>query len=63
MSDWSQIFMDTFKTMGLSWMNVKLNNAVVFANIKTSALRKKEQWVTPSFVSQIFGLVPSCKNS
>ena len=39
----SQIFMDMFKTMGLSWMNVKLNNAVVFANIKTSALRKKSK--------------------
>ena len=31
-------FMDMVKTMYLSCMNILLNNAVVFANIQTSAL-------------------------
>ena len=63
--------MDMEKTMDLSWKNILLNNAVVFANIQRSTLFKKNQrkylvnskqkvphayGITPSFVSHCYDL-------
>ena len=51
--------MDKVKTMDLSFMNKKRNNAVVFANIQTSALKKKKsrKWHVNSKqkIRQVYG--------